>query len=135
MSAMLAGHCSSLFISRASSPRHTTCAGIANMTGWPVPLIHFIPVIPAMRLSPWQWPCGSIVPGYKMCLFSRPGCGRGYVVRPGDTCASISAANGLTEAQLQELNPAMDCGDLVSQLQALCVAPLSPGEVRLQVLW
>lgn len=46
----------------------------------------------------------------------------------GDTCDSISSANGLSVAELNDLNPTLQCEALVPQHQVLCVAELAVGE-------
>jgi hypothetical protein len=105
-------------------PSTTTCAALAPSTGWPPALWH--------RQPSWAYPDYGLgcegTNKEELCLFSRLGCGRGYVIRQGDTCDSISSANGLTVSDLQDLNPTLQCDALVPWQQVLCVAELAPGE-------
>ncbi len=53
------------------------------------------------------------------------GCNKTYTVRSGDRCDTIAPNYGLEVAQLQTLNPGVDCEKLVID-QRLCVQPRDP---------
>lgn len=52
-------------------------------------------------------------------LSRSPSC-RTTFIKPGDTCWSISSANGITASELQELNPGIDCNALLVG-QEVCI--------------
>ncbi|KZP28720.1 hypothetical protein FIBSPDRAFT_1039458 [Athelia psychrophila] len=39
----------------------------------------------------------------------RPQCDEEYLIHPGETCASITAWDGITSAQIEALNPGVNC--------------------------
>jgi hypothetical protein len=64
-----------------------------------------------------------------VCVYHRPGCGKGYTVAAGDTCDSICAAHALSQAKLLRLNPSLDCGKLAPG-QVICALACEFGPVR-----
>ncbi|KAF8146810.1 hypothetical protein K438DRAFT_1513020, partial [Mycena galopus ATCC 62051] len=51
------------------------------------------------------------------------GCGQTYTVVSGDTCSSIESKNGVSDAQLHALNPAINSGCTnLSVGQTLCLS-------------
>lgn len=85
-----------------------------------------LPIFLLYHFSRWQQTCKYrlIDATYRVqaCAFHREGCGKGYVVKPADTCESICAANYLNRAQFNSLNPAVDCSKIIAG-QVLCVMP------------
>ncbi|KAK0543515.1 hypothetical protein OC846_005779 [Tilletia horrida] len=67
--------------------------------------------------------CTNIYPGEVLCVANAtvPGhCSQRYTVQSGDLCSTIAPKYNLSVAQLQALNPGMDCNSL-SIGQSLCV--------------
>ncbi|KAG8680723.1 hypothetical protein FRC08_016089, partial [Ceratobasidium sp. 394] len=62
--------------------------------------------------------CTNIYVNEVICTTPRPtgtpstACTRNYAVVPGDTCNNIAAKNSLTNAQLNSLNPSLNCNTL-----------------------
>ncbi|KAJ3185894.1 hypothetical protein HK101_009781 [Irineochytrium annulatum] len=75
------------------------------------------------RINPGL-PCPSPSGTYKVCLGSDipvNNCYATHEVQPAETCATIAAANGMTIAYLQSLNPTLDCTKLGIYPVDVCV--------------
>lgn len=80
---------------------------------------------PLQQLNP-ALVCETMDVGQKLCLWSAPRCLSSRAVSSGDACASVASAASLTLAQLQAINPELDCAH-IQVGQVLCWnAALSP---------
>lgn len=73
---------------------------------------------PLQQLNP-ALICEAMTVGQQLCLWSAPRCLSSRTVSSGDTCASVASAASLTLAQLQAINPQLDCAT-IAQGQVLC---------------
>lgn len=72
-----------------------TCARISQETGWPLLLIRHLNV---------DLNCSNLLIGDEVCLFVREYCSKGYVVKEGDTCDSVTADFKLWQGFLAHYN-------------------------------
>lgn len=87
------------------------CSGLAEAAG--VSLRQLLDLNPGLDEE-----CTNLELGQTVCLSPAPNCTDTYVAAPGDSCASISAAAGLLQQRLLELNPG---------LAAACAGPAAGG--------
>lgn len=109
-----AGYCSR----SVTTVEGSSCSSLIEAEGTPPVLFYF--------LNSWAaaYYC-DLNPrpvGQQFCFLNRRGCGKVHAVVALDTCGSIMAAYGLGQQMFDELNPSLDCGDLLEG-QLICILP------------
>ncbi|KAK7042981.1 hypothetical protein VNI00_008718 [Paramarasmius palmivorus] len=103
------------------------CSAVYTVDGteggcWNIAEANNIPLSTLLELNPnVNSECTNIYPGEVLCISPRGStpppptdqCSRTYTLVSGDTCTNIAAKNSITNMQLAQLNPSMNCNLLI----------------------
>ena len=95
-----------------------------------------VPALATSRGSSRAAHCTCFGPCTECCEGVHAGCIDEHTVVSGDLCYNLAQQNGLTLAQLQSLNPGVDCTKLVPGVTVLCLGTgkLQPPPYYIQCL-